>query len=44
MLMSNLTRCMEMQNQLLQTQLNLDDCENNASDLDLYHSLIRFLK
>ena len=42
--MPSLSRCMEMQNQLLQTQLNLDNCENNVSDLDLYHSLIRFLK
>ena len=42
--MPSLSRCMEMQNQLLLAQLNMDNCENNASDLDLYHSLIRFLK
>ena len=40
----SLSHYKEMQNQLLQTQLNLDDCKNNASDLDLYHSLIRPFK
>ncbi len=30
--------------QLFQAQENLDNCESNANDLDLYHSVIRFLR
>lgn len=42
---TSLCKCLEKQNLLLQsTSDNLNNLESNANDLDLYHSLIRFLK
>lgn len=42
--MFNLSRCLEKQNQQLQIQTNSENCDQNANDLDLYHSAIRFLR
>ncbi len=37
-------RCMDKQIKIIQVQENLNNCENNANDLDLYHSVIRFIR